>query len=300
MKNFIVVKSLIVFLLSLTSAYGSDRPSILIVTDLEGVGGINNAREQLFPGQRRYEESRRLLIGEVNAAVEGALKGGALDVVIWDGHDGSRTLSIDEIHPRAKLIQGEITPPNYYLGERLYDGIMFVGQHAMAGAKNGVLAHSQSFSVQNIFLNDKRVGEIGQVAAIAGFFNIPVIMLAGDQAACDELLNLQPKAETVAVKRLIGKDSTLSLSSAEVRLQIEAKARRAVERVHEFLPWKLGSPVVMKIEYYPGSPKDSPPDLAPGISSVELSQGDSKQESPRTEIYRGGTVLAVYELWLGK
>ena len=32
---------------------------------LEGVGGVNNADERLLPGQRRYEESRRLLTGEV-------------------------------------------------------------------------------------------------------------------------------------------------------------------------------------------------------------------------------------------
>lgn len=81
---------------------------------------------------------------------------------------------------------------------------MFVGQHAMAGAK-GVLLHSQSFNVRNIFLNGQPVGEIGQVAAIAGQFDIPVIMLSGDQAACDEVLTLQPKAETVAVKRLVAK-----------------------------------------------------------------------------------------------
>src|SRR5258705_532039 len=77
---------------------------ILIVTDLEGAGGVNDADEQLLPGQRRYIESRRILTGEVNAAVEGALAGGATEVVIWDGHDGSRTQSIDEIHPSAKLI----------------------------------------------------------------------------------------------------------------------------------------------------------------------------------------------------
>ena len=74
----------------------------------------------------------------------------------------------------------------------------------MSGALDAVLAHSQSSTVQNIFINGKPLGEIGQTAAIAGYFNIPVIMLAGDQAACDELLALQPKAETVAVKRLVG------------------------------------------------------------------------------------------------
>src|SRR3989442_4422644 len=75
---------------------------ILIVTDLEGAGGVNDADEQLLPGQRRYLESRKILIGEVNAAVEGARSAGASEVVIWDGHDGSRTLSVDEIHNAAK------------------------------------------------------------------------------------------------------------------------------------------------------------------------------------------------------
>ena len=156
---------------------------ILIVTDLEGAGGVNDADEQLLPGQRRYLESRHILTGEVNAAVEGALAGGATEVVIWDGHDGSRTLSIDEIHSSAKLIQGKPTPATYYLSEKLYDGILFVGQHAMAGAKDAILAHTQSFAVKRITINGKEVGEIGQVAAIAGYFRIPVIMLAGDRAA---------------------------------------------------------------------------------------------------------------------
>ena len=73
------------------------------------------------------------------------------------------------------------------MADKLYDGIMFIGQHAMAGAKDGVLAHSQSFNVKRIAINGREVGEIGQVAAIAGHFGIPVIMLAGDQAACDEI-----------------------------------------------------------------------------------------------------------------
>ena len=128
--------------------------------------------------------------------------------MIWDGHDGSRTLSVDEIHESAKLLQGRPTPANYYLSERLYDGVMFVGQHAMAGAKNAVLAHSQSFSVKRIAINGREVGEVGQIAAIAGYFGIPVIMLAGDEAACAELTALQPKAVTVAVKRLAGKASS--------------------------------------------------------------------------------------------
>jgi D-amino peptidase len=285
------LKHLILLLLATITLYAAEGPRILVITDLEGVGGVNNPDEQLLPGQRRFEESRRLLVGELNAAVEGALRGGAREVVIWDGHDGSRTLSIDEIHPRAQLIQGRPTPANYYLDEKLYDGIFFVGQHAMAGAKDAVLAHSQSFTVKNIFLNGQPVGEIGQVAAIAGYFDIPVIMLAGDRAACDELLTLQKKAETVAVKRLVGKGSTLSLSHSEARARIESSARRAVERIHEFKPWKIEGAVELKFEYYPE---------ATGAPSAPVSQDEKRQVSPRTITYRGLTVLEAFEQWLGK
>jgi D-amino peptidase len=253
---------------------------ILIVTDLEGVGGVNDREEQLLPGQRRYMEARKLLTGEVNAAVRGARSGGAREIVIWDGHDGSRTLSVDEIDAGAKLIQGKPTPANYYLAERLYDGILFVGQHAMAGAKDGVLAHSQSSAtIQRITLNGREVGEIGQVAAIAGYFDIPVIMLSGDQAACDEIRAIQPNAVTVAVKRLVGKASTLSLSHDEAKGQIASAAEQAVRRLAEYKPWKVAGPVEMVFEYFPQPPQ---------------------QPTTRVVTFRGRDVREAYEAWLGK
>lgn len=266
----------ILLLRSVCFAQGS---RILIVTDLEGAGGVNDAEEQLLPGQRRYIEARRILIGEVNAAVEGARSAGASEVVIWDGHDGSRTFSVDEIHSSAKLLQGRPTPANYYLSQKLYDGIIFIGQHAMAGARNGVLAHSQSFSVKRILINGSEVGEIGQVAAIAGYFAIPVIMLAGDQAACSELAGLQPGAVTVAVKSLAGKASTLSLSHAEAKRQIEQAARKAVARAAEYAPWTIAGPVEMTIEYLAQPPQ---------------------QPAARTVTFHGGNVLEAYAAWLGK
>src|SRR2546427_9843923 len=96
----------------------AQKPKFLIVTDMEGVGGGNNADEQLLPGQRRYDESRRLLGGEINAAVKGLLGAGAGQRGIWDGHDGTRRRSIYRIDPAGELIQGEPTPSNHYLSGR--------------------------------------------------------------------------------------------------------------------------------------------------------------------------------------
>lgn len=271
-----------VLLMSCAALAQTQGPRIFIVTDLEGVGGVQDWDEQTLPGQRRFEESRRLLIGELNAAVEGALEGGAREVVIWDGHDGSRTLSVDVIHPRAQLIQGKPTPADFYLQEGRYDGVIFVGQHAKAGTARGLMAHSQSLSVRDITINGKSVGELGQVAAIAGYFRIPVIMLTGDQAACEEFLELQPKGEAVAVKKMAGKASAMSLSHAEACLRIRTAARRAVQRLKEFSPWVIEGPVEMRFEY---KPEKTP-------------TGETKEVPPR--VYRGRTVLEAFQAWLGK
>src|ERR1700675_1627240 len=104
------------------AACTAQGPKIFIVTDMEGVAGVNNADEQLLPGQRRYDESRQLLVGEINAAIKGLLEAGAGQGVVWDGQDGSRSLSIADINPAAELIQGRPTPANYYLQDRMYDG----------------------------------------------------------------------------------------------------------------------------------------------------------------------------------
>ncbi len=262
--------------LMLAGAAMAQGPRIFIVTDMEGVGGVNSWDEQTAPGQRRFDEARRLLAAEVNAAVTGALKGGAGEVVIWDGHDGSRSLSVEDIPPRARLIQGKPTPADFYMGDGRYDGLMFVGQHAKAGA-GGLLSHSQSREVKDITINGRSVGEIGQAAAIAGYFKIPVIMLSGDQAACDEVRTIQPKAETVAVKRLVGKGSSLSLSHEEARENIRTAAERAVRRIGEFSPWVIQGPVEMRFEFLP-----------------------QKTGTPPARVYRGATVLEAFQDWLGK
>ena len=268
---------------ALVSTLAAQKPSIFIISDMEGVGGVYSWDEQVAPGQRRFEESRRLLTGEINAAVDGALEGGAGEVVVWDGHDGHRSLSIEDIHPQAKLIQGPHTGPDFYMQDKHFDGLMFIGQHPMAGAPNGILAHSAGRNIRQIWINETLVGEIGYQVAIAGYYGVPSIMLSGDQAACDELLALQPKAETAAVKQLSSHKgdsiSVVSLSHTEAKSLIRLRARRAVERIKEFSPWVIRGPVTMRFEY------------APEVAE----SGEVKQ--PPSRIYKGATLLDVYQQW---
>jgi D-amino peptidase len=222
---------------------GQVKKTIFMVTDAEGVAGICR-QEQTEP---TLSELRELLTGEVNAAVQGFLNGGADEVVVWDGHDGSQTLSAATIHPKAKLLIG--WPGVTMTLDRGYSAIAFIGQHSMANVQKGIMAHSfSSLGIQNLLMNGKPVGEIGMVSALAGHFNIPVILLTGDRAAAEEIRGLIPQVETVTVKEGLGRYTCLSLSAATARVQIQEAATRAMAGVGKIPPYKIEGPVTLQVE----------------------------------------------------
>src|SRR3989442_7072174 len=186
---------------TLALSQSGQTKKVFVITAMEGVDGIFNSELQCIPFQSpRWEESRKLLTGEVNAAVDALFDGGAGEVVAWDGHDSSRTLSALDINPRQRLPTATPVSPTLEL-DPSYAAVIFIGQHAMAGAEKGVLSHSYSSEgIQNMWVNDKPVGEIGGRVMLAGAFGVPVIMLSGDTAACKELRDLVPEAECAEVK----------------------------------------------------------------------------------------------------
>ena len=229
----------------------SGRPKkVFVITDMEGVSGIFDSDLQCQPFQSpRWEESRKLLTGEVNAAVEGLLAGGATEVVVWDGHDSGRTLSVLDIHPKARLFTGRPISRTLNL-DSSYSAVIFIGQHAMAGAENAILSHSyDSRGVQNMWVNDKPTGEIGGRVLLAGTMNIPAIMLSGDAAACKEIHDLVPEAECAEVKSGVSRTAGFMLSHPAACALIRAKAQRAIERLGEFKPYKISGPVELKVEF---------------------------------------------------
>jgi D-amino peptidase len=220
------------------------RKSVFVITDAEGVAGICR-QEQTDP---KDPELRQLLTGEINAAVDGFLAGGADEVVVWDGHDGSQTLSAATIHPKAKLAIGDIGPRMTF--DRGYAAVAFLGQHAMAGVRGGIMAHSySSLGIQNMLLNGKPVGEIETRTALAGSFGIPVIFLSGDRAAVKELHEIVPGAVTAEVKEGLARYTCISLSAPAARELILNRAAEAARKIGAIQPYRINGPVTLQIEY---------------------------------------------------
>ena len=78
---------------------------VFIAVDMEGATGVAH-REHLMPGGNDYERARRWLTSDVNAAVEGAVRAGATDVFVNDGHGNMRNILLDELHEAARLVVG--------------------------------------------------------------------------------------------------------------------------------------------------------------------------------------------------
>src|SRR5947199_651344 len=276
MRFFVVVALL------LCSAAWAQQKTIFLITDAEGVGGVCR-QEQTEP---KDPELRQLLTGEINAAVEGFLAGGADEVIVWDGHDGSQTLSTLTIHPKARLVMGAL--PASMLMERHWAAVAYVGQHSKADVRGGIMAHSySSLGIQNMLLNGKPVGEIDVIAAMAGHFGTPVIMLSGDQAAANELHEIVPGAELAVVKEGVGRYTCISLSAPAARDAIREAARRSVAKIGSIKPYTVSAPVTLQIEY---TTRNSLPVDAESRTGAEVLDD-------RTIRFRGKDILEAWRLY---
>jgi D-amino peptidase len=222
---------------------------VYIVTDMEGVSGIVRW-EQARVGTPDYAAALPLLVGEINAAVAGALDGGADEVLVNDGHDGGYNLTYlyRDLDPRATYLTGTPRPQMLCGLDESYDALMMVGYHPMAGTPGGNLAHTQSSkTVARCWLNGAQIGEIGQMAVIAGHYRVPAVFVSGGEAATREAEALLNQVQTATVKWDQGETSAICLSHHEACEAIRAGARRAMERVGHAKPYVVQPPIEVRI-----------------------------------------------------
>ena len=216
---------------------------VFVVSDMEGVAGIVRW-QQVTGGHAMYEEGRRLYTGEINAAVRGAKAAGATEIVVMDCHGAGEgwtfnSLLPEELDPDCEyVVQNEWTEYVDYL-ESGVDAALFVGMHAMAGTRDGVLAHTVSGSSWwRLRFNGVEVGETGINAALCGTWDCPVVLVTGDEAACREGRELLGASlTTAAVKRGLGRFSARQLPAVRARELIEDAATTVAGR-------SLGGPAV--------------------------------------------------------
>jgi D-amino peptidase len=225
---------------------------VYVSVDMEGLAGVSHP-DPTGRGDAGYPAAVALMVGETNAAIEGAFAAGATDVVVNDSHGSMFNLDPETLDPRARVIRGqkawsmvEGAQPGSGFGVAL-----FVGYHARAGHPTGTIAHTYSYAPTLTTLDGRAVGETSINAMVLGAWGIPVGMVAGDDALAEEVAGQLPDAERVVVKEAVTRHAALSLHPEAARARIRAGAEHAVRRAiaGEFRPFVVGRPVVLAVEW---------------------------------------------------
>jgi D-amino peptidase len=112
-----------------------------------------------------------------------------------------------------------------------FDAAMFVGYHARAGVPHGVLNHTwMGYEIHHLYLNGEKSGEIKLIAALAGSMGVPVVLVTGDEAACEEARDTLGDVETAAVKKGIDRYSAELIPPPRAQEMIREAAGRALSR----------------------------------------------------------------------
>jgi len=172
---------------------------IYIITDLEGVAGVVDFKSQTYPDGKYFEKAKELLTEEVNACCDGLKEMGVDEILVVDGH-GPGGILPEKIHPEAKLYHGRPISSLWEI-DKGWDAVFLLAHHSMNGTEKGNLNHTYSSQqIVKMELNGEEIGEIGFEIYIAGCFDIPVVFISGDEAACKEGESYVPDIEKAVVK----------------------------------------------------------------------------------------------------
>ena len=225
---------------------------IFISADMEGVSGVTHFA-QCRPTHPDYGRFRRLLTQEVNAAVEGAVEGGATCVVVNDAHFTMTNILVEELHPAGELISGSTKLLGQMEGlDETFDGVFMVGYHQGDGMGDGTVNHTlMSATLRRVRLNSVEVDEAMLNARLAGAFGVPVALLTGDDVVCGQAERTLEGITVAAVKRAIDRLSAQHMPPHAAQALIREQAAAATRRLREAPPDPIfpESPVRLELEF---------------------------------------------------
>ena len=226
---------------------------VYISVDMEGIAGVVH-EDQTNPLDPRcapeYARFRKLMTAEANAAVQGAADAGATRILVNDSHWTMRNLLAEELHEAAELISGGPKPRSMMDGiDGGFDAALCIGYHARAGTRAAILDHTYTDRLIDVRLNGRSVGELGLNAALAGVFDVPVVLVSGDSALATEAHDLLGEdVATVIVKEAVGRHAARSLAPAVACRRIRESAAKALKR-KGVKPFALEAPITLEADF---------------------------------------------------
>jgi len=260
---------------------------VFISADMEGVAGIS-AWEQCLAGGDDYALGRDLLLGEVNAAIAGALDAGATGICVNDAHSRMRNLPPAALAGRASYLSGRFKPLYMMQGlDETYDAAIFLGYHA-AIASPGVLSHTYNpRAVTEARINGVVAGESGLNALVAQHYGVAIAAVTGDQYVAAEAAPFCPGAEAIVVKHSISRHAAHHRHPEEARELIRDGVQRALSRVDGLAAPAIALPATVEVDL-------ASPDMAEQATWIR----GVERTGPRAVVLRDDEPLRLFQTFI--
>ncbi|WP_232695727.1 M55 family metallopeptidase [Brevibacillus daliensis] len=222
---------------------------LYISCDMEGISGITDPSYINPQTGSNYQQGRHYMTQDVNAVIEGALAAGATEILVADSHENFNNILWEDLHPKARLLRG--TPRDHSMVHGLdqtFDAAFFIGYHTRHGVP-GILSHTMSRVIKNLYVNGSVVGEFGFNAIYAGLTGVPVCMVSGDNLIAEEAKSLIPSIHTAIVKEAASRTSAICLSRQESLDVLTEQASLALQNAKQIAPLTTQVPMELKIDF---------------------------------------------------
>ena len=221
---------------------------VYIHTDIEGVAGFcffeNRKSKDIECINHRYR-MYQLLTDEVSAAVRACYDSGADEVIINDNHGSGYNIIFEELDPRCRIIHGRNCSGPHWLPllDESFDAMVLVGMHAMGGTPCSITPHSLWV------VNDGEIylSEGSMAAAIAGDFNVPAVMVSGDDKITAEISGKIPGIAVAEVKQALSPYMACSMVPQAACELIYEKVKEGILNRHSIAPYKIKGPVKLQL-----------------------------------------------------
>jgi D-amino peptidase len=231
-------------------------PKYAIRCDLEGVGGVVSY-DQAEPGRPEYGAARAWFNAELGALLAGLRAGGAGEIVVYDEHCAGRNIDLAALPASVYAVCGKPPYRADWAGglDASCAGLILHGLHARAGAGT-LLCHTYEHDIAALTLNGTRVGEIGMETAIAGDWDVPLVLISADSAGVAEAQALRPGVVGLAVKESQGLTGAVCPAGDEVLDHLFQAAEALVQHPPGVAPWRVGA-ADLTIEFAEGAYLDA-------------------------------------------
>ncbi|WP_432663422.1 M55 family metallopeptidase [Wukongibacter baidiensis] len=260
--------------------------NIYISADIEGISGVVNGTHTT-QSSFEYNRTRKLMTDEVNAAIRGAKAAGAKKIIVNDSHASMTNILIEDLDEDVMLITGNHKILSMMEGiEEGFDAVFFIGYHARQNTP-GVLSHSYSgATISEIVINGNVVGEFELNSLVAGYYDVPVILVSGDDVLANQVKDFNKNIETVIVKEARSRYTAKCIQPQKVHGMLEKKAYEALSsKLQTISPCKIHGEIDIEIAF-----KNS------GMAEATLYIPGTELIAPNRVKYKAKDILEAYKV----